>query len=187
MKRLARGFYMRDVHKVAKDLLNKVIVVGSCSARIVEVEAYAGDKDPASHSFKGMTPRNEVMFDRGGLLYVYFTYGMHYCMNAVVGPPGEAHAVLLRAAEPISGLPLMRKRRGQKISDRDLCRGPARLTQALKIDRADNGIDLTSKSSRVGIFDDGMKAKHLHSKRIGISSAQENEWRYYVDSPFVSS
>jgi DNA-3-methyladenine glycosylase len=187
LKRLPRSFYLRDVHLVAKDLLNKVIVAGSCSARIVEVEAYAGDLDPASHSYRGETPRNSVMFVRGGLLYVYFTYGMHFCMNAVVGPVGEAHAVLIRAAEPLSGISIMRRRRGLKISDRDLCRGPARLTQALGIARKDNGLDLTSKTSRVGIFEDGVITKHLKSKRIGISSGTENEWRYFVDSPFVSA
>ena len=189
LRRLPRSFYLRDVHVVARELLNKVIVVRSCSARIVEVEAYAGDQDPASHSFRGQTRRNEVMFDRGGLLYVYFTYGMHYCMNAVTGDRGTAHAVLIRAAEPLTGLSIMRRRRGRNIADRDLCRGPARLTEALGIGRNDNGTDLTDRKSRIGIFDDATAppAKPRQSTRVGISSAQDRLWRYFVDSPHTSA
>lgn len=186
-KRLTQSFYTRDAQLVARELLNKVIVAGSCAARIVEVEAYEGERDPASHAYRGETPRNAVMFDRGGLLYVYFTYGMHFCMNVVTGDAGVARAVLLRAAEPIDGLAVMRRRRGEKIRDIDLCRGPARLTQAFGIARAQNGLDLTT-SPRLFIADDGVAPpkRPRRSARVGIKAGIEHRWRYFLDSPYVS-
>ncbi len=108
---LPRAFYDRDALAVAPELLNKVLVAGNVRARLVEVEAYLGTIDPGSHSFRGETPRNGTMFRRPGLLYVYFTYGMHWCANAVCGPGSTPTAVLLRAAAPLAGLDLMRERR----------------------------------------------------------------------------
>ena len=130
--------------QLAPLLLNKVLVRGPAgparvAARIVEVEAYAGAHDPASHAYRGLTPRNQTMFGPPGRLYVYFTYGMHWCANVVAGVDGVAFAVLLRAGAPLAGLDHMRARRGPRIRDRDLCAGPARLTQAFAITGADNG------------------------------------------------
>ena len=116
---LPRSFYDRPVLEVARDLLGAVVVASGVSVRLTEVEAYAGARDPASHAFRGRTPRNDVMFGPPGHAYVYFTYGMHYCMNLVCGPDGEASAVLLRAGEVVAGLDLARSRRPGS-SDRDL-------------------------------------------------------------------
>ncbi|MEO5965373.1 MAG: DNA-3-methyladenine glycosylase, partial [Candidatus Limnocylindrales bacterium] len=133
-RRLPRSFYRRDPRAVAPELLGKVLVLGEATARIVEVEAYCGSEDPGSHAFRGMTKRNATMFGSPGRLYVYFTYGMHWCANAVCGDEGEGIAVLLRAAVPLSGVEAMRARRPAARTDRDLCRGPARLCQAFALD-----------------------------------------------------
>jgi DNA-3-methyladenine glycosylase len=143
--RLPRSFYARPSTELAPDLLGRVLVRslpdGSrASVRIVEVEAYEPD-DPASHAFRGQTPRNATMFGPPGRLYVYFTYGMHFCMNAVARGAGEGSAVLLRAGEPLEGLDGMRGRRGREPV-RELCSGPARLTQALAVGRELDGADL---------------------------------------------
>jgi DNA-3-methyladenine glycosylase len=167
---------------VGPDLLNKVLRHGPLAARIVEVEAYAGSEDPASHTYRGPTARNATMFGPPGGLYVYFTMGMHHCMNAVCGEEGEGVAVLLRAAVPLEGLEQMRARRPAARSDRDLCRGPARLCQAFAIDRSDDGADLVRADRGITIVDDGTPPPDtpVATTRIGISVAVDRPWRWYV-------
>ncbi len=182
MKRVPRAFFARDSRVVAPELLNKVLVRGDRSGRIVEVEAYAGAEDPASHGFGGPTARNEVMFGGPGHLYVYFTYGMHFCANAVCGAAGESSAVLFRALAPLGGLETMRAARGPAATrDRDLCSGPAKLCQALGIDRDQDGADLV-RGDDVSVFDDGTTppATPGVSSRIGISVAVDRPWRWFV-------
>src|SRR4051812_6387914 len=147
---LPRSFYDRPVLEVARDLLGAVLVCGEVSLRLTEVEAYAGGHDPASHAFRGSTRRNAVMFGPGGHAYVYFTYGMHFCMNLVTGPAGQASAVLLRAGEVVGGEEAARERRGT-AADRDLARGPARLTVALGVDRGCDGADVTAAASSLQV------------------------------------
>jgi DNA-3-methyladenine glycosylase len=181
-RRLRRSFYRRDSRLVAPELLGKVLTDGTVSARIVEVEAYCGSEDPGSHAYRGMTKRNATMFGPAGGLYVYFTYGMHWCANAVCGDEGLAVAVLLRAAEPLTGLELMRSRRPAARTDRDLCRGPARLCQAFGIDGAFDGADLTTADHGVTIVDDGTPppVDPAVSTRIGLSAGAEHPWRWCV-------
>ena len=189
-RRLPRAFYRRDPREVAPDLLNKVLVAGDGRrARIVETEAYCGPLDAAAHTYRGQTARNAVMFGAPGLLYVYFTYGMHYCCNAVCGEEGEGVAVLLRAAEPLAGLALMREARPKAKRDRDLCSGPARLCQAFGIARAQDGVDLVTAVGGFGIVDDGVAPPDdpVVTTRIGIRHAAEEPWRGYVrGNPNVS-
>lgn len=179
---LTRAFYDRDALAVAPQLLNKLLVGDCVSARLVEVEAYRADEDPGSHAYRGRTKRNATMFGRPGLLYVYFSYGNHWCMNAVCGPGARAHAVLLRAAAPVAGLEVMRSRRPKARADRDLCAGPGRLGQAFGIDRSFDGIDLTRGPLR--IVDDGVlppTEPHV-SRRIGLGAGKGNDlpWRFSV-------
>ena len=179
---LARSFYSRSSLAVAPDLLGRVLVrrtaEGLVAGRIVECESYM-EEDPASHSFRGPTPRSQVMFGPPGHLYVYFTYGMHYCCNVVTGSEGQGSAVLLRALEPIEGLDLMRERRGV-MDERLLCSGPGRLTQAFGIGREENGADLVTGSdlwigrgTRVAASGVGI------GPRVGISVATESPWRFF--------
>ena len=189
-KRLPRAFYRRDPREVAPELLNKVLVAADGRrARIVETEAYCGPLDAAAHTYRGQTARNAVMFGAPGLLYVYFTYGMHYCCNAVCGEEGEGVAVLLRAAEPLAGLALMREARPAAKRDRDLCSGPARLCQAFGIGRAQDGVDLATGAGGLSIVDDGVAPPDdpVVTTRIGIRHAAEEPWRWYVGgNPNVS-
>jgi DNA-3-methyladenine glycosylase len=159
-----------------------VVVGPNGSGRIVEVEAYDGALDPASHAYRGPTPRNAVMFGRPGHLYVYFTYGMHWCANAVCREDGVAAAVLLRALAPIDGLDAMRAARPLARRDRDLCSGPAKLCQALGIGPAHNGTDLTRRPSLVRIVDDGTAppASPTVSTRVGLSVGVDQLWRWHV-------
>jgi DNA-3-methyladenine glycosylase len=186
---LSRRFYARPSPVVARELLGRLLVrrVGGelLVARIVETEAYQQD-DPASHSFRGPTARNEVMFGPAGFLYVYFTYGMHFCMNVVTGRPGEGSAVLLRAAEPLKGLDAMAKRRGVS-APRLLCSGPARLTQAFGVAREQNGIDVVAGGELwLGGGREPDRAVRT-GPRVGIRQAAEVPWRFWIDgSPFVS-
>jgi DNA-3-methyladenine glycosylase len=167
---------------VAPELLGKVLVRGGLRARIVEVEAYRGSDDPGSHTFRGRTARNATMFGPPGGLYVYFTYGMHWCANAVCGDPGDGVAVLLRAAAPEAGLEEMRGRRPAARTDRDLCRGPARLCQAFGIDGTFDGADLVTADRGVTIVDDGVAppAAPAWSTRIGLTAGAELPWRCSV-------
>ena len=163
---------------------------GARRARIVEVEAYLGGLDPASHAYRGPTARNATMFGPAGHLYVYFTYGMHWCANAVCGDEGEGTAVLLRALAPLAGIPQMRTARGGIERMTALCSGPAKLCQAFGIDRAFDGVDLT-RESRAEAMD--RRRRHAaapnpgRSSRVGISVAVEHEWRWFVSGdPNVS-
>ncbi|HET9076292.1 MAG TPA: DNA-3-methyladenine glycosylase [Acidimicrobiales bacterium] len=183
---LSRDFYARPSLQVAPDLLNKLVVRPDGRAgRIIEVEAYAGAADPASHAYRGRTARNATMFGRPGHLYVYFSYGVHWCANVVTGVEGEASAVLLRALDPVGGLALMRAARWttqKRQVDRDLCRGPGRLCQALGIDRGFDGTDLTGAGGTLWLADDGVAppAAPHRSARVGISAARDRLWRFSV-------
>lgn len=189
-KALPRSFYRRDPRVVAPELLNKILLRDDGRAgRIVEVEAYAGADDPAAHSYRGKTARNATMFGPAGHLYVYFTYGMHWCANAVCGEVGEGHGVLLRALEPVAGLDRMAAARGHPAKERDLASGPGRLAQAMGIDRSLDGVDLVTGEGGVRIVDDGTPPPRtpIVGPRIGIRRAIEHPWRWCVpDHPHVS-
>jgi DNA-3-methyladenine glycosylase len=172
---------------LAPELLNKVLVhddpdAGRLAVRIVEVEAYAGAEDAGSHAYRGPTPRTETMFGPPGHLYVYFTYGMHWCMNVVAGTKGVPGAVLLRGGAPVEGIEAMRSRRPAARRDRDLCAGPARLTQALGITGAFDGADLVRGPLR--LVDDGIPPPSSPgvSARVGLRAGRghEHPWRWYV-------
>lgn len=196
---VARDVLGGDPVEVAPLLLGKLFVHGRRGGRIVEVEAYRGATDPASHAFRGPSARNATMFGRAGLLYVYFTYGMHWCANAVCGPEGAAGAVLLRALEPIWGMDEMRaaragrRRDGRPPADRALCRGPANLTCALGVGGEHDGADLVGDPGAGGgpvLLDDGTR---LHAgllargPRVGITRATDLDWRFWLaGSPYRS-
>lgn len=164
--------------------MNKVLLVADGRAgRIVEVEAYRGDADAGSHSFRGRTARNATMFGPPGHMYVYFSYGMHWCCNAVCGDDViTGHGVLIRALEPIGAIAAIRAARPRITHDRLLCSGPGRLTQALGIDRGFDGADLVTGFSGVTILDDGIEppAEPGTSVRIGLSKAADLQLRFYV-------
>jgi DNA-3-methyladenine glycosylase len=189
---MPRSFFARPAEEVAPELLGRLLVrrtaEGPTVLRITEVEAYAGERDAASHAFRGRTPRNAVMFGPAGHLYVYFTYGMHFCINVVCGNEGESAAVLIRAGEIVEGADLARSRRPAGTRDRDLARGPARLTQALGLGRADNGTDLCGGGSLTVCEGIPVGAKRIRTgPRTGISVAAETPWRFWIDGdPTVS-
>jgi DNA-3-methyladenine glycosylase len=169
-------------YEAAPQLLGWRIAANGVTVRLTEVEAYAGvGEDPASHAHRGRTPRNEVMFGPAGRLYVYFTYGMHWCLNVVVGEPGGASAVLLRAGEVVDGVEAARTRRGA-VKDRDLARGPARLAAALDLDGAANGADLLDPTSRVRLLPplSTQTGPIEAGPRVGVSSAQDRPWRFWL-------
>jgi DNA-3-methyladenine glycosylase len=178
----------KPAHEVAPLLLGSVLereLNGSIvRVRIVETEAY-DESDAASHSFKGRTERTDVMFGEPGHLYVYFTYGMHYCCNIVTGKAGEGAAVLIRAVEPIDGEVVMQENRpaiGVQLSN-----GPAKLCQALGIDKKLNGHDLTGPSLKLILSKPLAKDRILQAERIGIRQAKDVQWRFYIkDNPYVS-
>lgn len=182
-----------DVLQAARELLGRTIRHDGVTVRLTEVEAYAGEMDPGSHAYRGRTPRNAVMFGPPGHLYVYFSYGMHHCMNIACSPEGDASAVLLRAGEVVSGLDLARSRRGRS-TDRDLARGPARLTKCLAIDLSHNGIPVRSRGKgfvlgpTVRIDPDRVRT----GPRVGLSGpggdGEAFPWRFWIDGePTVSA
>jgi len=198
---LPRVFYSRDPRRVAREPLGKVLVrEGSprLTACIVEVEAYLGEKDPASHSAAGNTARTSVLFGPPGHAYIYFIYGNHYCLNVSCEPDGQAGGVLFRALEPLSGVKEMAQARSLEIHDPqhptpkdliNLTSGPGRLCEAFGITRTrDNGGDLTSSASSLWIGDDGTRVRGIRtSPRIGITKAVDKPWRYFLHgNPFVS-
>jgi DNA-3-methyladenine glycosylase len=189
---LSREFYLRDPAVVARELIGKRLwrrsSAGLCGGRIVEVEAYLSRRDPACHAARGMTRRNASMFGPPGRAYVYMIHH-RWCLNAVTEPAGVPSAVLIRAIEPLVGLELMHQRRRTDIV-RDLARGPARLCEALAIDRTHDGWDLTA-GRELWIADDpdldGRPLRVARSARIGISSAQRRLLRFYLaENRFVS-
>jgi DNA-3-methyladenine glycosylase len=194
---LPREFYDRDPRRVSRELLGKVLVRKEAkqflTARIVEVEAYLGENDPAAHSFAGRTPRNAVLFGPPGYAYVYFIYGNHYCLNVSCLPDGIAGGILFRAVEPLAGIEEMAQLRNVSINSprdlRNLTSGPGRLAEAFGITRErDNGKDLTSASSDLFIADDGYRVRRiLTTPRIGITKAAERPLRYILaGNQFVS-
>ncbi len=191
---LPRTFFDRPVLEVAPDLLGAVVEhrgsAGVVAVRLTEVEAYAGEIDPGSHAFRGRTPRNAVMFGPAGHVYVYFTYGMHWCMNLVCGPDGEASAVLLRAGEVVAGEELARSRRTTARSARELARGPARLTMALGVDSALGGADATAVSSPLRVLPGGRPDEAVRTgPRVGVAGdGAGHPWRFFLDgAPSVSA
>ncbi len=182
-------FLTQPVDDVARQLLGceleRMISNATLRVRIVEVEAYDQD-DEASHAYGGQTKRNATMFGEAGHLYVYFTYGMHYCCNIVTGKAGVGSGVLIRAAEPVRGIEIMRQRRGMKV-DQDLTNGPAKLCQSLAIDRRLNGHDLHLSPLQLLAGQLRVDEKITSSARIGISKAKERQRRYYIaNNRFVS-
>jgi DNA-3-methyladenine glycosylase len=197
LRPLDRAFFGRKPQRVARELLGKVLVRKSggllLAARIVEVEAYLGENDPAAHAAAGNTPRNSVLFGPPGYAYVYFVYGNHYCLNVSCEREGKAGSVLFRALEPLAGIDEMARARGIVVHGakdlRGLTSGPGRLAEAFRITRArDNGADLTSARSSLWIGDDGFRAKNVRvTPRIGITKAAEEPLRFIVaENPFVS-
>ncbi len=155
------------------------------AGRIVETEAY-DQTDAASHSWRGRTPRTDIMFGPAGHLYVYFTYGMHYCCNVVVGEDGYGAAVLIRALEPLEGIEIMRSRRGDK-ADTELTNGPAKLCQAFGIDRRVNGCDLRDGNVRLLPAERPLRGNIIQTTRIGITQAKDMPWRWYIkNNPYIS-
>src|SRR5580704_11823491 len=188
-KLLPRSFYLEQPDVVARKLLGKLVsrrIDGyRVTGRIVELEAYLGLDDPASHSYIGETARNAVLFGPPGFAYVYFIYGMYYCLNVSCQPKGHAGGILIRALEPVEGLNIMARLRKLPAlaSPRLLTSGPGRLCQALDITRAaHNGLDVTSRASVLQFLDDGFEPDMIRSTpRIGISKAIEHPLRFVIE------
>jgi DNA-3-methyladenine glycosylase len=185
MQKLPLSFYLRkDVVKISKELLGKVLVTNwnneYTSGRIVETEAYEGEKDRASHAFRGKTPRTEIMFGEGGKAYVYLCYGIHQMFNIVTSVAGIPHAILIRAVDPMEGIDIMLDRTGKKKPDHTLTRGPGNVGKAFGFHTSQCGISLTS--DELFIADDGFKITKSMigtSPRIGVDYAGEHaEWHY---------
>jgi DNA-3-methyladenine glycosylase len=181
-----------DVLDTAAGLLGAELRSGGVTVRLTEVEAYRGlDGDPASHAHRGRTPRNAVMFGPPGYAYVYFVFGMHWCLNVVSGPPGTASAVLLRAGSVTTGVEIARDRRGSATADRDLARGPARLAIALGIDGQVNGTSLIDGRGPVTLVPPPSRVDPsliATGPRVGVASAADLPWRFWVrGEPTVSA
>ncbi len=182
-RQLARGFFARSVHEVAPELIGATFLVDGVGGPIVEVEAYH-HTDPAAHSFGGPTARNAVMFGPPGYVYVYRSYGIHWCVNFVCEAEDSASAVLIRALMPTQGLPTMRRRRGLE-DERLLCAGPGRLCEALAITRAYNGMALDR--APFALFARTLPVEIAAGPRVGISKAADLPWRYgWAGSRFLS-
>jgi len=185
-KRLTRSFFRRSVHEVAPDLIGATLLVGGVGGVLVEVEAY-DHTDPAAHSFRGLTSRNAVMFGPPGFAYVYRSYGLHWCLNFVCEPKGSASAVLIRAIEPTTGLPTMRRRRDMTDA-RLLCSGPGRLCEALAVTEAHYGLALDEPPFE--LFARQGEVDVIAGPRIGITKAVDKPWRYglkgsrFLSKPF---
>ena len=191
-RKLPRAFYARPTLEVAQDLLGKVLVhrtaAGMTSGIIVEVEAYVGESDPACHAAPGPTRRNAPLYGPPGFAYVYLNYGVHYLVNVVTEPQGSPAAVLIRALEPVDGIPLMRRRRARlrtvqnrrrRIPDHDLCKGPGNVTHAMGISLRHNRLDLLGDA--LYIEDRGCGVKGISwSRRIGITKGTERHWRCFA-------
>ena len=189
MKRLTRPFYERDALAVARELIGCIFVhetdEGRLGVRLVETEAYRGNIDPGSHGYRGMTNRTRTMFGPPGRLYVYFTYGMHWCANIVCGREGECEAVLLRAGEPLYGIEEMRALRGD-VGDRLLASGPARLAQAMAIGKTHDGAGLL-RGGEFWCAEDAATASHRKAEisqtvRVGLAEGRGHDipWRFVI-------
>lgn len=195
-KKINKSFYKRKLLLVAEELLGKILVKKEgnklLAGRIVEVEAYDGDIDRAAHSFGGMTKRNEVMFNEGGLLYVYMSYGVHYCCNVVTGIKEKGTAVLIRAVEPVEGIKKMIENRFSRTLNNEreiynLTNGPGKVCKAFGININDSGTELTGE--KIYIVDGLLKDNELIgiSKRIGITKSTELPWRFFIkNNPYLS-
>ena len=188
---LPNSFYQQPTLELARALLGQTLVRNyqgeRLSGRIVEVEAYHQHQDEAAHSFGGPTPRNRIMFGPPGFLYVYFIYGMHYCMNVVSEAEGVGAAVLIRAIEPLEGLSTMQRLRGPKIKTSQLTNGPAKCCQALAINGEHDGLDLQGSGLFIEVGDPPASPEIAVSGRIGISKSVDLDWRFYIkDNPYVS-
>jgi DNA-3-methyladenine glycosylase len=188
-KKLTKRFYQSPVLLAAPQLLGKLLVKREnkslFAGMITEVEAYDGAVDEAAHSFIGITKRNEVMFNEGGYLYVYFIYGMHYCCNVVVGPKNSGQAVLIRGVEPINEIDKMRKNRLIKdnmTNKAKLTNGPAKICQAFDITKVHNGTDLTKNHIFLCEYKNIPYSNIVKSERIGISKSKELKWRFYINN-----
>ncbi len=184
---LPREFYDRDTVTVARELLGKILVHGRVAGRIVETEAYLGGDDLASHSARGITKRTRVIFGPPGHAYVYFIYGMHECLNFVVGPEGTPGAVLIRAAEPLVGMGVMRRRRPKAHAAMKLASGPGNLTLAFGITRAQNGVDVTRGRLVVREWKPEPRFDIRVTPRIGIRQCADLPLRFVIEgNPAVS-
>jgi DNA-3-methyladenine glycosylase len=182
-RQLTRDELAVDPLDAAKLLLGCELEAGDVRVRLTEVEAYRGGDDPASHCYRGRTPRNDVMFGPAGHLYVYFVYGMHFCANVVALVDGVPGAVLLRAGEVVAGVDAAKARRPSARSVAELAKGPARLTAVLDLDRDDNGLDLTDPGSPVRLLaGDPVPPESIRTgPRVGVAVAMDVPWRFWID------
>ncbi len=188
-----RVFFDRPVLSVAPELLGCVVehatAEGVVAVRLTEVEAYDGANDPGSHAYRGRTSRNEVMFGPPGHVYVYFSYGMHWCANLVCGEVGRAAAVLLRAGEVVAGADVARRRRRAARGEHELASGPARLASALGLTRAENGVDACDPASLLRVLPPGGTTAPVRAgPRVGLTRAADRPWRFWLEGePTVSA